>query len=502
MNAPLYNISGGFKPQLKTPEIVRSVIQVPATAPRLIIPLLEYWGDCSLPAVKVHDSVRRGQLIASNRHPLGVPRFASTSGIISDIADRPLGHPSGLSGPCIEIEADGEDQWVEHEPAPDYKSLNSRELLDNIYKGGVTGMGGGGFPVHSKLASACAGPVSLLAINAVECEPLISCDEALIRNSATEIIHGVNILSRILNPGRCVVALKEDMTEAAQLLSVAASQHGEVPIEIVELPDIYPIGSEKLLIYCLTGQRLNAKTVPAASGIVCQNVASVKAVYDTVVDGRPVTSRITTIAGDNILKPANLEVRLGSPVRELLSLCSEDRGARQQLVVGGPYNGYPLIHSQAPVDSHHNCILSLTAQLSSPVNSLPCINCGYCADVCPVQLLPQRLLQHAQGKQFQQLEKLNIDECIECGACDVVCPSLIPLTSVFRFGKGQLQLLSEKKMRADTARARFDRHQQRIQAAQAIQKQRQIQRPLKTDSDTQSAIIQAALERAKKKKSE
>jgi len=502
MNAPLYKISGGFKPQLKTPDILRSVIQVPATASRLVLPLLEYWGDSAIPSVKIHDRVRRGQLIASNHHALGVPRFAPTSGVICDIADRPLGHPSGLSAPCIEIEADGEDLRIDQEPAADYKSLKAQQLLAKIYQGGVTGMGGGGFPVHTKLASACEGAVSLLVINAVECEPLISCDEALIKNNAAEIIHGVNILSRILNPGRCVVALKEDMVEASKLLSVEASHHGEVPIEIVELPDIYPVGSEKLLIYCLTGLQLNSKTVPATSGIVCQNVASVKAVYDAVVSGSPVTSRVTTIAGDNILKPANLEVRLGTPIRELLTICREDSSNRQQLVVGGPYNGYPLIHPQAPIDSHHNCILSLSAQKTSPVNTLPCINCGYCVDVCPVQLLPQRLLRHTQGKQFLQLEKLNIDECIECGACDAVCPSFLPLTPVFRFAKGQLQLLSEKKKRATTTQARFDRHQQRIQAAQTAQKQRQISRSLKSDSHTQSAIIQAALERAKKNKPE
>jgi electron transport complex protein RnfC len=360
-------------------------------------------------------------------------------------------------------------------------------------------MGGGGYPTHAKLSSAVKAGASLLIINALECEPLISCDEALIEACPDDIIKGINILIQLLQPSRCVIAVKDDMMQAQKELRQAVTRHADQQIEIVTLPDIYPIGSEKLLIYCLTGIRLDASHIPAASGIVCQNVASVKGIFDCVVLGQPITSRIITVAGENIKEPVNLRTRLGTPVQALLANCTERAETGRRLSLGGPLNGYPLHHADAPVDAHHNCILSNPAEAR---DVQPCIKCGYCAEVCPVELLPQRLLWHTQTKQLDQLIKLNIAECIECGACDAVCPSKLPLTASFRYAKGQMSLDSQQRSRASAMQARFQKHQQRLLAQETSRQQGLQEKSLKRDKKAAAEIIQAALKRVRNAKSQ
>lgn len=41
-----------------------------------------------------------------------------------------------------------------------------------------------------------------------------------------------------------------------------------------------------------------------------------------------------------------------------------------------------------------------------------CINCGACAEVCPVVAISEKEISHWIDK----------DICVDCGACDSVCP--------------------------------------------------------------------------------
>jgi electron transport complex protein RnfC len=113
-----------------------------------------------------------------------------------------------------------------------------------------------------------------------------------------------------------------------------------------------------------------------------------------------------------------------------------------------------------------NCIVAATgADLTARMGPLPCIRCGDCADVCPVGLLPQQLHRGVLAADAAVLERHGIEDCIECGCCDYVCPSGIALTAGFRGARTEARRQHEAARRADEARARFTRHEQRLAAA-------------------------------------
>lgn len=115
----------------------------------------------------------------------------------------------------------------------------------------------------------------------------------------------------------------------------------------------------------------------------------------------------------------------------------------------------PVPENSTPVASRFESNLEQTA--------LPCIRCGECADVCPIQLLPQQLYWHSQSENLAQLDAYNLSACIECGKCDVVCPSHIPLVHYFREAKGKIVVKNQQAEEAALAKQRYESQQQRKQ---------------------------------------
>ena len=70
----------------------------------------------------------------------------------------------------------------------------------------------------------------------------------------------------------------------------------------------------------------------------------------------------------------------------------------------------------------------------------PCLNCGMCADVCPMHLMPMNTAFYSAAGDFDAAAKYgNVAYCIECGACEYVCPAKRPLIQAIRKTKAALR---------------------------------------------------------------
>jgi electron transport complex protein RnfC len=437
------------------------------TLPRLLtIPLQQHIGAPAKPLVGVGDWVLKGQRIAEPQGYVSAPIHASSSGTVVAIEDRPIPHPSGLSGTCIVIKTNGLDEWAKlPKPLENYAELDPSVVRERIRWAGIVGLGGAAFPTSVKLNPGADQPVRTLVVNGAECEPYISCDDMLMREQAGRILQGASILTHLLRARECLIGIEDNKPEAIEAMRLAAAQSDIKDItQVCVVPTIYPSGGEKQLIRILTGKEVPTNAIPAQIGILVQNVGSVAAVAEAVLEGRPLISRYVTLSGRGIAQPRNLEVRIGTPIRDLIQAAGGLSGEVRKLVLGGPMMGFTLDSDEVPVTKAANCILALTPEEApDPGPALPCIRCGKCAEVCPASLLPQQMYWYARSKDLDKVQDYNLFDCIECGCCAQVCPSHIPLVQYYRYAKTESWAREQEKRAAEHARARHEAREARLE---------------------------------------
>ncbi len=484
----LWSFPGGIHPAENKQQSTGRPIRKVALPNRLVLPLQQHIGMPAEPLVEPGERVLKGQKIADVNDGMGVPVHAPTSGTIVAIERHPVPHPSGMADWSIVLEPDGDDAWCELSPVADYRKLDRSTVLDLIRDAGISGMGGAGFPTSVKLRPPSDRKVHTLIINGAECEPYITADDMAMREWADEIQGGIKVMSWILRPERCVIAIEDNKPEAIDAMRKAAEG---TQTEVVVIPTKYPSGGEKQLIQILTGMEVPSGGIPADIGVMCQNIGTALAVFRAISLGQPLVSRITTVSGEAVADAGNFETLIGTPVRHLLEQAGLQEDRVQRLILGGPMMGYTLGDTSVPVIKTTNCLIAATArELPAPPPEQPCIRCGMCAEVCPMELLPQQLFWHAKAQDFDRAEHLNLFDCIECGACSWVCPSAIPLVQYYRYAKGEIRTQQAEQRKADRARDRFEARQERLEREQEEKEQRRQER------------ARAAAEAQKKKQAE
>ncbi|NLD00929.1 MAG: electron transport complex subunit RsxC, partial [Gammaproteobacteria bacterium] len=457
---PIYPLRGGVHPEQHKTLSNQAPIQQAPLPKQLIVPLLQHLGSSTEALVSVGDYVLKGQLIADSSNRISAAVHAPSSGTVSFIGPQPYPHASGQLLDAIVIDTDGLDTWCELEPLADFTQTSADALLDKVRQAGISGLGGAGFPTAVKLTGQPEQPITTLIVNGTECEPYITADDTLMREKATQLMLGIDIVVQMLQPKNVLIAIEDNKPES---ISAVRSALGSRDYHVVELPTIYPSGGERQLIQILMGQEVPANKLPAELGILCQNVGTLVAVHDAIVLGQPLISRITTLTGQALAKPMNVECLIGTPVADLLAFAGLQEAKLGRLIAGGPMMGFTLTSTAAPIIKTSNCILAATtAELPPPAPAMPCIRCGDCAEVCPASLLPQQLHFYALGEDHEQLQANNLFDCIECGACAYVCPSSIPLVQYYRVAKADIREQEQKLIKAEHAKERFEFRQERL----------------------------------------
>jgi electron transport complex protein RnfC len=303
----------------------------------------------------------------------------------------------------------------------EWEKLSVPELQECIRESGVADL---------RAAHAGAG---CLVVNGVEGEPYISASQRLMIEHSPELIIGLQILRRILEPAAVVFGIEEGRCEALECLGRAVEGAG-LDCRIEPLQQRYPQGAERPLLEALLGR---SRARSEATGPAVTDLASLYAIYEAVVLGKPLLERIVTVTGLAVRRPANLKVRLGTRIGDLFEECGGFSEPPARLLAGGPMMGSCQSGLEAPVTRELTGLVALSRAEIGRAAETPCIGCGRCVSACPWGLTPGEIYKSVEHRRFAEAEAAGLAECTECGCCAYVCPARIPLVAGLRQGKSR-----------------------------------------------------------------
>ena len=422
-----------------------AIRELPAPA-RVVIPLSQHIGAPCKPIVQKGDLVLAGQKIGEAGGFVSAPVHSSVSGKVVGIEPVELANGSTVS--AVVIENDFQNNWVELHPAEHPETLTAQELQTIVREAGIVGMGGAGFPTHVKLSPKNPDSITDVIVNCAECEPYLTSDYRRMMEEPEKLIAGLKVMLKLFPNAKGTLAVEDNKPDAIALLKKLTKD--ETDISVAALHTKYPQGSERHLIYAVTGRAINSSMLPADAGCIVDNVDTVVAINQAVREGKPLMHRIVTVTGDAVANPQNFIVRIGTNYNELIEEAGGFVQEPAKIISGGPMMGFGIFDLNVPTTKTSSALLCLTHDDVADSQPSACINCGRCVEVCPGRVVPKLLADYAERHDLERFEACNGLECCECGCCSYVCPAKRPLTQAIK--SARKMVLAEKKKKQQEAK--------------------------------------------------
>ncbi len=221
----------------------------------------------------------------------------------------------------------------------------------------------------------------------------------------------------------------------------------------------YPAGDPGVLLY-------HIKKNPAENDSWFITGQDVLMLARLLTSGRFPTERIVAVGGSAAVERHHVQTRLGISIADLVPNAIDSDNIR--FVTGGIFKGravspygflglyetaltllpegnekefFALFNPGWKKRTYSRAYLSplnrsnLSANCNRHGDERACIACMHCADVCPVDILPQLTHKAILAGEVEEALAHGLLDCVECGLCTYVCPSKIELTASLQGAK-------------------------------------------------------------------
>ena len=427
------NITGNPLPETsprKTPEFVALLPEkIPFVKPRL--------------KIKEGSQVQIGSVIFEDKRNPAIKFLSPGSGVVTEIA---FGPRRVIQKVIIQL--DSEEQHVYFTPYTDTQltEVSRASLVDAILAGGLwclfRELPFGDIPDPE------TEPPSII-VSLDSREPFQPHPEVYLKGKEDLLSAGVKILRKL-----------------STSVHVSIHQESDIPAGLTEdlvthrLSGPYPAGDAGVLLYRIKKQPDENR----AWHISGQDVLLLAELIKT---GRYPLDRTVVLAGSMAHENLHVKTRLGAP---LMHVAGElrDGPIKSRFIVGGIFTGYTaetdsylgLYQTSLVIlpegdqrevfafarpgfnkPSHSKSFLSTLNRSPFKVDcgmhgeERACVNCGYCDDVCAVDILPQFTMKCTLVDAVEEALAHGLLDCVSCGLCTFVCPSKIDLCAILRKAK-------------------------------------------------------------------
>ena len=421
---------GAHVPHYKNTENCETVkMPVPK---RVYVSMSQHIGAPAKACVKKGDVVSVGDVIGTAGGFISAPVHSPVSGKVFGLDEIRL---SNGKVQVVVIDTDGLQTVSDKVKAPEVTDHAS--FVQAIKDSGLVGLGGAGFPTGVKLDPQNLDEVDTLVINAAECEPYITADYREMMECGEDVVEGAKLVKQYLNLSKVIIGIEANKPQAiAKMTELTKGLEG---FTVATLPSVYPQGAEKVLIEQTTGKEVPKGALPAAVGCIVMNVASVGFVARYMATGMPLVTKRVTVDGDAVAEAKNVEVVIGTPIKDIIEFCGGYSQEAGKIISGGPMMGQALTGDDIPVVKQNNAFLVFGKEKATLPNASACIRCARCVSACPMGLAPVEIALSLEVKDAEELKVLHTDLCMECGSCSFVCPAKRPVAQTMKEAKDFLR---------------------------------------------------------------
>jgi len=388
----------------------------------VVLPL-EYKGQVHYsPIVKGGYNVRKGQAVAKSRN--GNTLIASISGKVREITT--VWTAQSVHSPAIVIDNDGSEPMTPEEmfdgPAP---AGDLEAAMMRLRAAGVAppwALSGREWEEGEMVGLP---RVETVIITGIREETTVLTSQLLLDQQREKTAEGLQRIGKLLPGARICLTLPETFK------SWANSLFSEMA-ELYYLPESYFYRIEREVVAKILGRRIPNRESYRYHGVVVLDLEYLLAIVDALHGRSPLTQKCITISGSGIPKAVTVRFPLGSSLKHILASQGLEISDYTRPVVGGPMKGVAQFTDQTPI-TYYNGIHLISGDIAPFDAIAPCINCGRCARVCPVDIQVHLINRMVEFGQIESAKSLSPEACHECGLCAWVCPAQRPIVQLLHY---------------------------------------------------------------------
>jgi Na+-transporting NADH:ubiquinone oxidoreductase subunit A len=398
--------------------------------------------------VKTGDRVKIGSLVFTDKRRPEIQFRSPGAGTVSAVTFGPRRRLQEIVIALDEVEAYEEFEQVAE---ADLDSIGRRELIEILIAGGM-------WPLIRELPFRDAARPDFtppaIYVHLDNLEPFHPLPQVYIKGRTELLAFGLRVLERLAGRTAVVTVCQENAQGLERLNGMG----------IRKVTGRYPAHDPGVLLYRtkISADQNHAWFIEGQDLLV---------IAEFLKTGRFPIDRIITLGGPSVTQARHFRTRLGAALEALIA--GRTAAGNLRMVAGGALTGTSaarnshlglfekslvlLPEGDVPGDclawilpgrktpSYSRAFLSsFLGRRQHPMDCnrhgglRACIQCNFCAQVCPVDILPQLTYKTILAGEVEESLDHGLLDCVECGLCSLVCPSKIELLATLREARGNL----------------------------------------------------------------